>query len=137
MDECIFCKIASKKMASDIVFENEKFIAFLDVNPAAKGHALVMPKRHSTDFLDMGKPEVDGLMETAQKVARAVKKAFNADGVNVIMNNGKAAGQVIFHPHLHVVPRFHEDGLSFKLPREKYAEGEAKKVAEKIAQAVD
>ncbi|MEM4389190.1 MAG: HIT family protein [Candidatus Micrarchaeia archaeon] len=135
MEECIFCKIVAKQMPADIVYEDERFIAFLDIHPAAKGHSLVVPKKHASDLNDLGEPELSQFAGVVQRVARAIKEVTKCDGINILMNNGRAAGQIIFHAHCHIVPRFHGDGISFRISRARYEEGEAAEIAKKILEA--
>jgi histidine triad (HIT) family protein len=110
--DCIFCKIINKEIPSDIIYEDENTLAILDLRPVNRGHALVMPKKHTADFLST---DDDTLIKTtlaAKKVAEAVGKATTAAGLNISTNNGAAAGQVIFHLHYHIIPRFQSDGLT-------------------------
>ena len=111
MNECIFCKIASKEIPALIVYEDEKTMAFLDISPCNKGHTLVIPKKHFVNLLDVDKEYLNAVMQTSQKVTKAVKEAVNADGLNVSINNFKEAGQAVFHLHVHIIPRFKNDGL--------------------------
>lgn len=111
MNDCIFCKILSKEIPSTKLYENEDVYSFLDIRPINKGHALVVPKRHSETFLDMANEDIHSLFEVTQKVATAVMEAMNADGFNIGMNNFPAAGQEVAHSHVHIVPRFSDDGL--------------------------
>lgn len=131
MDECIFCKIIKGKIPSSKIYENENFFAFLDIAPVNKGHTLIIPKKHYKNILDMPEEKLNGYMETVKKVAKAVMKGVNADGINISMNNEKAAGQVVMHAHIHVIPRFENDGLKL-WPQGKYQEGESEKTREKI-----
>ena len=131
MDECIFCKIVKGEIPCSKVFENEKFFAFLDIGPVNKGHTLVIPKKHYKNLFDMPKEELEGYMEAIQKVSKAITKGVNADGISINMSNESAAGQVVMHAHLHIIPRFKDDGLKL-WPQGKYKEGEADKTREKI-----
>jgi len=131
MDECIFCKIIKGELPCSKVFEDEKFFAFLDIGPVNKGHTLVIPKKHYKNLFDMPEEELKGYMEAIQKVSKAVMKGVDADGVNINMNNESAAGQVVMHAHVHIIPRFNGDGLKL-WPQGKYEEGEADKTREKI-----
>lgn len=135
MDDCIFCKIARKEIPSETVYEDADTLAFLDIKPNNPGHTLVIPKKHSQNLYDMDDHSLAAVMRTAQKVAKAIKKAVAADGINLAMNNESAAGQVIFHPHIHVIPRFAEDGYRH-WPQKSYKEGEAAAIAEKIRAAI-
>ena len=131
MKDCIFCKIINKEIPSCIVYESKEVIAFLDISPINKGHTLVMPKKHYETFLDLPKSELEVLFGKIQEVTKAVIKATNADGFNLLLNNKRAAGQVVDHVHFHVIPRFENDGLKH-WPHGKYNEGEDKKIATKI-----
>ena len=133
--DCIFCKIVRGEIPSDKVYENEDTLAFLDIHPNNPGHTLVIPKVHSENLYDIDDHSLAAVMRTVQRVARAIKQAVGAGGINVAMNNEEAAGQVVFHPHLHVIPRFKEDGYSH-WPKRSYAEGEAAAIAEKIRTAL-
>ncbi|MDT3697217.1 MAG: HIT family protein [Ignavibacterium sp.] len=108
--DCIFCDIISKEADAEIIFENEKFIAFLDINPVNFGHTLVMPKNHFDNFLTIKTEELYGLTKLTQYLAGVVKRAVKADGFNIISNNGVSAGQSVFHFHYHIIPRFENDG---------------------------
>ena len=131
MEECIFCKIAKGDIPCNKVYENEKVLAFLDIGPINKGHTLIIPKEHHKDLLDMPDNLLAEITKTAKKVAKAVIKATGADGFNIGQNNGKAAGQAVMHFHLHIIPRFEEDGLQ-SWPGKSYEEGEMDKIAENI-----
>ncbi len=131
MENCIFCKIITGELPRFTIFEDQDTLAFLDIQPNNPGHTLVVPKKHSQNLYDIDDHSLAATIRTAQKVARAIKVAMGADGINLAMNNESAAGQIIFHPHFHVIPRFKEDGYRH-WPQKKYAEGEAASVAEKI-----
>lgn len=132
MNECIFCKIVAGEMPAHKVYEDEKTLAFLDIFPVNPGHTLVIPKAKDTrNIFDVSSEDWAAATETARKVAHAVEKAVGADGVNIMMNNRSHAGQVIDHPHIHVIPRFKGDGLSL-WPHKKYKEGEAESIEKKI-----
>ncbi len=132
---CIFCKIANKEIDSNIVYETDNFIAFLDINPVNPGHTLIIPKKHYEHIIEM--PEEYGieLMNVIKKVANAVKKAVNADGFNIAMNNGEAAGQVVMHAHIHIIPRFKGDGLK-PWPQRKADSNELRGIAEDIKREI-
>lgn len=134
-NDCIFCKIIAGDIPSNKVYEDERAVAFLDASPVHPGHTLVVPKKHCADFVSADAACLQSALFTAQKVASAVLSATQADGCNITTNNGRAAGQVIFHLHWHVIPRFSGDGL-MHWRQWKYAEGEAESIAEKIRSAV-
>ena len=107
---CLFCKIISGEIPSKKVYEDEHVFAFLDINPRNPGHTLVIPKKHYVTLLEMPEKEVGKLFEGVRFVADAVKKGSNADGLSVVQSNGKAAGQVVTHVHVHLIPRFMSEG---------------------------
>ncbi len=128
---CLFCKIAAGEIPAEKIYEDENFLAFLDVNPVNQGHTLVIPKKHSRNILEIGDETLKELTITVKKLSNKIKTALCADGINIIINNEPAAGQIIFHTHIHIIPRFADDGLKHWTGGE-YAEGEAKILAEKI-----
>ena len=107
--DCLFCKIIKGEIPSSKVYEDERVFAFLDIGPINKGHTLVIPKKHVTNIFDIETEDLDALSEAVRKIAPAVKKALDADGVNIMSSNGEAAGQVIMHSHIHIIPRFKGD----------------------------
>ena len=113
IDSCIFCKIAQKQVPSSLVYEDEKTVAFLDIRPLNEGHTLVIPKEHYVNIFDIPQELLCHIHSVTKKVAQAVEKATHADGISIIQQNGEAAGQEIFHLHVHVIPRFEGQ----KLPR--------------------
>lgn len=114
MDDCVFCKIVSGKIPATKLFEDETVLGFLDITPAAKGHALVIPKRHYATLLDMPHEELKQVAEAVQKIAAATMVALpGVEGFNVLQSNNKAAGQVIPHVHFHIIPRHKEDKINF------------------------
>lgn len=103
---CVFCKIVAKQAPASILYEDDEVLAFMDIRPLWAGHALVIPKVHYIDIFDIPEKELAAVHVAAKAVAAAIKKATGADGISIIEQNGKAAGQDIFHLHVHVVPRF-------------------------------
>ena len=103
---CIFCKIVHKQAPASEIYEDETVMSFLDIRPLNLGHTLVIPKAHYVDIFDIPEKELAVVHKVAKLVSFAVKKATGADGISIIQQNGKAAGQDIFHFHVHVVPRF-------------------------------
>lgn len=135
MSDCIFCKIIAGELPCSKVYEDEHVVAFLDIHPTAPGHTLVVPKAHCDDVVGCNPDVFAHMTKAAQKVAPAVVKATGAEGFNLGVNNGAAAGQVIFHLHLHVIPRNVGDGLQMWGAKE-YQEGEMMQIAEKIRKAL-
>lgn len=116
-DSCLFCAIVSGKVSSAKVSESESTYAFMDINPASDGHLLVIPKRHSTDLLDISTADLVEVMLAAQEVARAVVEELGADGVNLLNCCGAEAWQTVFHFHVHVIPRYADKAKDrLKLP---------------------
>lgn len=112
MSDCLFCKIIDGQIPSLKVYEDEHVFAFMDIMPLSKGHTLLIPKTHCKDLFEMPEDVARNLYAAAPKVANAIKTAFNPIGMNTVNNNGAAAGQTVFHYHLHLIPRYDEtDGL--------------------------
>jgi len=134
MVDCVFCKIIAGQIPSTIVHSDEKVFSFLDINPANKGHTLVVPRTHYPTFNDIPPSEIQHLFETAQTISKAMEKGLHADGYNLMCNNKRPAGQEVDHVHIHIIPRFNGDHVSVKLGWEykKYDKGEEKTVADKI-----
>ncbi|MEK7103626.1 MAG: HIT family protein [Patescibacteria group bacterium] len=131
MDDCLFCSIVKKEIPVEIVYEDDATIAFLDIKPINKGHTLVIPKKHSRDVLDTDLPTLEAITKTIRIVALAIVKAFDSKDFNIAANNGAIAGQMVFHTHWHIMPRFENDGYELWHGKS-YDEGEAQQVAEKI-----
>ena len=110
MDGCIFCKIASGEIPSNTIYEDDNFRVILDLGPATKGHALVLPKAHYADLFEIPEETLAGAAAVGKKVAATMKKTLGCDGLNLVQNNGEAAGQTVMHFHLHVIPRYKNDG---------------------------
>ncbi|MBI4141650.1 HIT family protein [Candidatus Woesearchaeota archaeon] len=131
MNDCIFCKIVKKEIPADIIYEDDKTIVFLDIAPVHPGHSLVVPKEHHATLTDTPTELACYMMEVVKKTAPAIMKAVSAEGFNLGVNTEKAAGQIVFHTHYHIIPRFTNDGLKH-WPQQKYQEGQMKTVAERI-----
>ncbi len=111
MKDCLFCKIIKGEIPCVKIYENNQVLCFLDINPVTRGHSLVVPKKHSADILEIGEEELKEMSKLLPKISRALKKATGAKGINLMMSNGEEAGQVVMHSHLHLIPRFEDDGL--------------------------
>ena len=116
MNDCIFCKIANGEIPSATLYEDEDFRVILDLGPATKGHALILPKAHYADLTEIPEELAGKATGVAKKVVTAMKAALPCDGYNVVQNNGEAAGQTVFHYHVHLIPRYVNDhaGVSWK-----------------------
>ncbi len=132
MEDTVFAKIIRREIPAHVIFEDEATIAFLDIKPNNKGHTLVVPKKWSRNIFDMDDSDLCTLMKNVKRIAHAVKEALGADGVNIAMNNEPAAGQIVFHSHIHVIPRTEGDDRTHK----DYAPGEAEEIAKKIREAL-
>ena len=109
---CIFCKIAAGEVPSFTLYEDDATLAFMDINPANEGHALVIPREHATDLYAVSDEALARTAVTAKKVAGAVARTLNPDGLNLVQCNGASAGQTVMHFHVHVLPRISDDRLS-------------------------
>jgi len=124
-DDCIFCKIIEKKIPSKILYENNNTIAFLDILPISQGHTIVIPKKHYTNLETIPIDDLYEVMATVKIVSNLIFKNLNIDGYNILQNNYKAAGQVINHFHIHIIPRSRADGkFRLSIPREQATEEE-------------
>ncbi|MDO8566688.1 MAG: HIT family protein [bacterium] len=131
MEDTIFAKIIRRETPADIVYEDEHTLAFLDVKPINRGHTLVVPKKFVHNIFDADEETLSAVMRTAQKTAIALRETLDADGVNIGINNETAAGQVVFHFHVHVIPRFINDGYKH-WQGAAYPPGESEKIASKL-----
>lgn len=107
-EDCIFCKIANGEIPSTTLYEDEMFRVILDLGPAARGHALILPKEHFDNLYELDDAYASKAMLLARKMSKAMVKALDADGFNIVQNNGEAAGQTVFHFHMHLIPRYKE-----------------------------
>ena len=108
--DCIFCKIANGEIPSATIYEDGDFRVILDLGPARRGHALILPKKHYNDLFDMPDEMAAKAVSVAKRVGLALEKGLDADGVQVMQNNGEAAGQTVFHFHMHLIPGYKEQG---------------------------
>jgi histidine triad (HIT) family protein len=140
MDDCIFCNILSGKLPASIIHQDNTCTALMDIQPINPGHALVVPNSHVTYLADLDEKSGTHLFHTAQQVAAALRRAgIKCEGVNLLLADGEAAGQEVFHIHLHVVPRFNGDGFGFKFPSKYTVKPERREldlVAEKIKNVI-
>jgi histidine triad (HIT) family protein len=107
--DCLFCKIIAGELPSTIVAEDERTVSFMDINPATRGHALVVPRNHSRDLLEIEPEDLAAVAAAGQRLARVASAALDADGVNLLNSCGAVAWQTVFHFHLHVIPRYADD----------------------------
>lgn len=109
MNNCIFCKIALGQIPTTTLYEDEDFRVILDLGPASKGHALILPKVHAKNIYELPDELAGKAFVLAKKMALAMTEALHCDGFNIVQNNGEAAGQTVFHFHMHLIPRYKED----------------------------
>ena len=109
-DDCIFCKLANGVFPTNSIYEDDIFNVILDAGPATKGHALILPKEHYDNLYELPDETAGKAMILAKKLAGEMSRRLNADGLNVVQNNGEAAGQTVMHYHLHLIPRYKNDG---------------------------
>ena len=113
-DNCIFCKIANGEIPSATLYEDEDFRVILDLSPASKGHALILPKGHAANLFELPDDTAAKALVLAKKIGARLKDGLHADGFNVVQNNGEAAGQTVFHFHMHLSPRYQDDTVDVK-----------------------
>ena len=133
-ENCIFCKLANGDIPTATVYEDEYLRAIMDAAPANKGHIIILPKSHAANIYELEDEYVSRAFVLAKKLAVALKKLKGCDGVNILQNNGEAAGQTVFHFHVHVIPRFKNDDCTIVWKPTSYEDGEASEVAKKIAE---
>lgn len=109
--DCIFCKIANGEIPSATLYEDGDFRVILDVNPASKGHALILPKKHAVNLYELPDEAASKVLVLAKNIASKMAESLNCDGLNLVQNNGEIAGQTVFHFHMHLIPRYKGDGV--------------------------
>jgi len=136
MRDCIFCRIAAAAAPAVRIFETPGVLAFLDMAPVNYGHTLIIPKKHYQNLLDLPDELWLEMGRVCRRVAQALRAVLYAQGFNIGMNNFEAAGQVVFHAHIHVVPRYYRDGLEF-FPQGIYRKGEMEETGRRLRQALE
>ena len=135
-DDCIFCKIAKGKIPSAPIYEDSHFRVLLDVNPASKGHCLIIPKEHFDNIYDLDGETAGKLFSLATCIARAMKDALHCDGLNVVQNNGEIAGQTVMHFHLHLIPRYEGDQVQLTWTPHESDQSELEAICQAIRKAI-
>lgn len=115
MKDCVFCKIINKELSANILFENEEFLAFSPINKISKGHTLLIPKKHQENVFDIDTHSLERLAGITQKLSKELIETHEATGINLLHASGKDAQQSVFHFHMHIVPRYKDDGLDLWL----------------------
>lgn len=113
-DNCIFCKIAGGQIPSHSIYEDEDFKVIMDIQPASRGHAILLPKNHAANLFELPEEDASKIINVARKCASAMKDTLQYDGINILQNNGEAAGQTVFHLHVHLIPRYENDAVHIK-----------------------
>lgn len=133
MQDCIFCGIARGEISSKKVYEDDDTIAFLDINPANKGHTLVASKEHYEDIFSVDEDLLKKMIAVVKIIAERIKNSMNCDGINIIQNNGKHAGQLVNHIYFHIIPRFPGDKVLMTYQRAQLSEEEFNKVQRELS----
>ena len=131
MTDCIFCKIISGELPCFKIYEDDYVLAFLDIHPVSRGHTIVIPKSHATNIFDILPNDWMHVCETARILATTLETSLGSDGINLMMNNRQNAGQVVDHPHVHLIPRYKNDGLKH-WPSARYEDGDAEQVLKTV-----
>jgi len=132
MSDCIFCKVAAKQLPSHILYEDDSCLALLDAFPSSLGHALVIPKKHHENIFDIPAGTAADIQRVVVKTAKALQAALGTSDINILQNNGKAAGQTVFHYHVHLIPRSDSDNVSVRWQVANPSPEESAACAEKI-----
>ena len=132
MDDCIFCKLANGVFPTNTLYEDEDFRVILDIEPATKGHALILPKKHYANIFELPEEYAGKVYKVAKNMAGKMQDALGFDGFNVLQNNGEAAGQTVFHFHMHLIPRYNNDNAGLDMPGKKAADYDLSEVAAQI-----
>ena len=134
-DNCIFCKLANKEIPTNIIYEDDRFTVILDASPATQGHALILPKNHAANIYELPDEDAAAVFVLAKKLATKMTEILHCEGFNIVQNNGEIAGQTVFHFHMHLIPRYSNDGNEEKLTWN-HADFSEKEIAE-IAKELD
>lgn len=135
-NNCIFCKIIGKEISSAIVYEDEFFVAIMDISPANKGHVILLTKKHMANLFEMDDLIAREIMPVVAKIGKAMKEELKCEGLNILQNNGEVAGQTVHHYHIHLIPRYKEDEVNITWNYNTYENGEVTEIAEAIAKAI-
>ena len=131
-DDCIFCKIANGEIPSSTLYEDEEFRVFLDLAPASKGHALIVPKEHFDNLYEMSDDAASKALVLAKKMITKMTKALGCDGFNVVQNNNECAGQTVYHFHMHLIPRYNGDNVGITWKPGENTDEERQEIIDKV-----
>ena len=132
MENCIFCKIANGEIPAATLYEDENFRVILDLCPASKGHALILPKSHAANIYELSDEMAAKAMILAKKMATAMTAALKCDGFNIVQNNGECAGQTVFHFHMHLIPRYKGDQVGITWPPGELSDADKEEILLKV-----
>lgn len=132
-DDCIFCKLANGVFPTNKIYEDDDFTVILDISPANLGHSLIIPKQHYDNLFELDDELAAKVLPIAKKIGAVIKEELNADGINIVQNNGIAAGQTVYHFHTHIIPRFDNDGCQIGWPQKDADADKLTEIAEKLA----
>lgn len=132
-NNCIFCKIANGEIPSATLYEDEKVRVILDISPASKGHALILPKEHYANLYEISDEMASHVIKTAKNMAKKMQEELEAEGLNVLQNNGELAGQTVFHYHMHLIPRYSDDKVKMTWEHGEVSEQEKEELVRKLS----
>ena len=132
MDDCIFCKLANGEFPTNSIYEDDKFNVILDLAPATKGHALILPKEHYANLYELPEEVAMNVMKLAKKMVQLMTDKLGCDGFNLVQNNGEVAGQTVFHFHMHLIPRYKNDGEILKYNVQSFSQDELAEIKKQI-----
>lgn len=132
-NNCIFCKIANGEIPSATLYEDEKVRVILDISPASKGHALILPKEHYANLYEISDEMASHVIKTAKNMAKKMQEELGAEGLNVLQNNGELAGQTVFHYHMHLIPRYSDDKVKMTWEHGEVSEQEKEELVRKLS----
>lgn len=121
-DNCIFCKLANGKIPTNSIYEDEDFNVIMDADPASRGHCIILPKTHAANLYELPEEYCEKIFSVAKKCGSVLRDTLHCDGLNVLQNNGETAGQTVFHLHVHLLPRYQEDGVTVEFEHGKVDE---------------
>jgi histidine triad (HIT) family protein len=132
-NNCIFCKIANGEIPSSTLYEDDMVRVILDISPASKGHALILPKEHYANLYEISDEMASHVIKTAKKMAKKMQEELGVEGLNVLQNNGELAGQTVFHYHMHLIPRYQGDKVNMKWENGELSESSKEELVKKLS----
>lgn len=133
-DDCIFCKLANGVIPTRSIYEDEDFRVIMDAAPATKGHALILPKEHAANIYELPEETAGKAFILAKRMAEHMTQELSCDGFNILQNNGETAGQTVFHFHIHLIPRYREDGQELTMEQHAYPDEEMDRIEQTLKQ---